>query len=174
MNAAAKILSETNLGVPAAGFFSDARQARIGQIGHQHRLEAARTDAWLHGTGASAAHTHSENHHVLTAGAIDDLRLADRTLTKTDRAGVLAVAEHQNHRTLVFLVLGALERIQRLVDATPERRRRIRRNRRRQFCAKLADVVRERRADRDVVAERTDSRDIVASETCEELRAGIA
>src|SRR5689334_16038911 len=96
-----EILTETNLRVAAARFFSDSRQARIRQVGHQHRLESARTDSWRRRTRAPAAHTDCKDHHVFATSTLDDFRLADGTLTETDRSRVFAVAEHQDDGTLV-------------------------------------------------------------------------
>src|SRR5262245_1063231 len=93
-----EILTESNLNVPAAGVFGDARKAWIRQVREQHRLKPTGTNARRTRSRAATAHRDGVDHDVLAPRAIDDLGLADWPLPQAQRTGVFSVAEHEDHR----------------------------------------------------------------------------
>ena len=120
--------------VAATGLLRDAREAGIGQVGVQHRLQAARTDsrrASAAGSGCACRWRRSSRRRA-RARSMTCAWLTNR-VAEADRAAVLAVAQHEDHVARVALVA---ERVERLVERAPERRRRIGRNRLRQRRAR--------------------------------------
>jgi len=163
-----EILPVADLGVAAAGLLRDDRQAGIGQIRGDHRLQPAAPQTRVHRLAASTAHADGVDHHVFLARAVDDLGLTDHALLETERHRVFAIAQHEDDGARVALSF-SLERIQRVVARAPERRRRIRGDRGRERPPKFFEIVRELRADDDLMAERADAHDIVFLQTPEQL-----
>src|SRR5262249_34533704 len=102
--ARAETRAEANLRVAAAGLLGDACEPRVGQVFEQRRLESTGTDSGTRWVCAPAAQADGVHHHGIAARAVDDLGLADDRLPETDRAAILAVAQHQDDRALVALV----------------------------------------------------------------------
>ena len=167
----AEVLPEANLRVAAAGLLRDAREAGVRQVGRQHRLEAAWTDARLHRPRAPAAHADGVDHHVIVARAVDDLGLADETLTEADRAAVLPVAQHEDHATLFASSPNASS------ASSTARQSGVGASGAIAFgsaARSSSGFARERRTDGDLVPERADARAVVRAEPREELLRGGA
>jgi hypothetical protein len=161
----AEILAEPDLGVAAAGFVGDSREAWIRHVGQHHRLQRSGAYAAHRPLLTAASHTDAVNHHVLSPRPVDHFGLADR-MAHCERARVFAVAQHQNDGACVPALA---KRAQRLVDSAPQRRRRILCDDGRQGSLQLAATVCERRADRYVVPERSHSRDVAVTQPLEQL-----
>src|SRR6185436_9467812 len=85
---------------------------------------------------ASAAHSDAVDHHILAAGMIDDLCLADEWLAESRRTAVLPVAQDENHRSPFPIVFELSDRV---IDSPPQGSRGVRRDDGRQRAAKFAD-----------------------------------
>jgi hypothetical protein len=88
-------------------------------------------------------------------------------LAKTHGAGVLAVAQDEDHAPRLALVA---ERVHGVVERSPERSRRIGCDRGWQRRLQFLGIAREGGADRDLVSERTDPRLIVWAQPRKKLR----
>src|SRR4029450_5557033 len=97
----------------------------------------------------------------------DDVGLTRGSLTKAQRAAVLAIAQHEND---LAPAVRLAKRIERLAERTPQRCRRVRGDRSGQRGGELFPTVGERGADGDLVPERADARDIGSKQAREELR----
>ena len=111
-NASARSSPGLNFDVAAAGLLGDSREARIREIVHDRRAQAAGAEARRPALPAPAVHADRVDHHVLVTRAIDDLSLARRVLLDAglpspraappgDRPRILAVAQDEDRAAVV-------------------------------------------------------------------------